>query len=547
MRCISAIFLCLFVAHLFAQNNNIPTPLSFRYFDKMPENIRLNTVPQEQINLLDKSVTSGKVNSFPVVARSLATELELKDGEIRMLGDKIVYFSRVKATGAQALIAYFDDFYLSEGSELYIYSPDRSQHILMTHKNNNNSPYNAADFIKGEELVFEYIPAENATRDRLHINEIGYAFNMLRSSPKSSREFNDAGDCEVNVNCEEGQDWQFEKKSVVRILVKTGSVTGWCSGTLLNNTTNDCTPYILSADHCQIESGTYATDANFAQWKFYFNYEAPTCSNPVSEGALASQVLTGSTRIAYSNDNGGDTGSDFLLMKLSKRPDTIYDVYYAGWSKENTAPQYGVGIHHPSADLTKISTYNEPGVSVSYGGTGSHWRVYWITTQNGTGVTEGGSSGSGLFNEYGLVVGTLTGGTSSCWNLTGEDYYGKVAYHWQTNGGTANRQLKPWLNPTNSAATYISGRGTCVTEQPSGVRDLSDKVKVSILPNPGSGIFTVQCIIPVEQIEIYDINGRLLKLITNNTAINITDFAKGVYIAQILTRQGAVRQKLVLK
>jgi len=58
-----------------------------------------------------------------------------------------------------------------------------------------------------------------------------------------------------------------------------------------------------------------------------------------------------------------------------------------------------------------------------------------------------------IFNNNGLVVGTLTGGSSYCTSPTSPDAYGKFSYHWTSNGTTNDKQLKPWLAPNSSATS----------------------------------------------------------------------------------------------
>nr|WP_225980375.1 hypothetical protein [Paracidovorax avenae] len=112
-----------------------------------------------------------------------------------------------------------------------------------------------------------------------------------------------------------------------------------------------------------------------------------------------------------------------------------------------------VGIHHPKGDLQKISfgsivalsscsALTDSSTTFSCSGTsGNFYRVNW--TQ---GVTEGGSSGSGVFVN-GALVGTLYGGSITCTSNGGSDFYGRfdVAY------GAA---LQQWLSP----AVSTSGR-----------------------------------------------------------------------------------------
>jgi PKD repeat protein len=117
-----------------------------------------------------------------------------------------------------------------------------------------------------------------------------------------------------------------------------------------------------------------------------------------------------------------------------------------------------VSIHHPAGDIKKISTFSGNTVSTQWGSaTGSHWRVTWTANANGHGVTEGGSSGSPLFDNTGNIIGTLTGGGSYCTALSAPDQYGKMAFHWTNNGTTAIEQLKPWLDPANLNVLVFGG------------------------------------------------------------------------------------------
>ena len=75
--------------------------------------------------------------------------------------------------------------------------------------------------------------------------------------------------------------------------------------------------------------------------------------------------------------------------------------------------------------------------------------MYWTSTINGFGVTEGGSSGSPIFDQNKRVVGQLSGGSSSCFNTNYSDLYGKMSENWNNNGNNNGSQLAPWLDPIN--------------------------------------------------------------------------------------------------
>ena len=106
----------------------------------------------------------------------------------------------------------------------------------------------------------------------------------------------------------------------------------------------------------------------------------------------------------------------------------------------------------------------------------SHWRLTWVATANGHGVTEGGSSGSPLFNYNNgnsRIVGTLTGGSSYCSAPNSPDIYGKMSYHWDQNTSTGNIKLKTFLDPNNSGVKILDGaydpcNGTTPPPDPTG-------------------------------------------------------------------------------
>jgi len=86
----------------------------------------------------------------------------------------------------------------------------------------------------------------------------------------------------------------------------------------------------------------------------------------------------------------------------------------------------------------------------------------WSGTENGHGVTEGGSSGSPIFNSGGQIVGQLTGGGSFCNEVqpggqNQPDFYGKMSYNWTSNGNTDIVELENFLDPGNTGLTELGG------------------------------------------------------------------------------------------
>ncbi len=371
---------------------------------------------------------------------------------------------RVKATGAEALSFLFSKFELYGQTTFEIRNTDgfivhkpMTAEDVMSHKMQN------AALCFGDDLILILNEPANTQASDITIDRVIY--NYRSTGNPNATKINESDPCEVNINCSPvGDSWQDEKDGVARIYIVEGNSAGWCTGSLINNTAQDCKPYFLTALHC----GVNTSANNMNNWRFYFRYESPNCNNPNSAGSLDDHYVTGCIRIADSDDGGGNSGSDFMLVKLGNNNNetsvvntlksSSFSGYWNGWKAATSSTQGGAGIHHPAGDIKKISTFNGTTQSTSWGSAGgSHWQMSWSSNSNGHGVTEGGSSGSPLFNNSGLIIGTLTGGSSFCTNQTSPDLYGKMSYHWTSNGTANNERLKPWLDPTNSNVTTLNG------------------------------------------------------------------------------------------
>ncbi|MFN8310141.1 MAG: T9SS type A sorting domain-containing protein [Chitinophagales bacterium] len=486
----------------------------------------------------------GKNGSASLIGRALPAAISpVKTGEWTSWQGKKIWRCKVKAVGAKGLILYPDQMKIPAGGELWIYNNDRT--IVFGPYRSNENPEGgsyALDVVPSDELTVEYDAWNEEAMDfPFHINEVGYIFKNIG---KAGRDFGNSDVCEVNVNCPEGGNWQPEKNAVALILLKLGGALYNCTGTLINNVRMDCTPYFLTADHCyqDDQTGTTATTSELNQWKFYFGFEASGCSNPSTGNGLQNKVLTGCTYVSSSNDMGGDNGSDFALLKIKNKPPDSFHVYYAGWDNRNIAADSGVGIHHPNADIKKISTYKTRLFSDAWGSSvaNTHWRIEWAQTATGHGVTEEGSSGSAIFNPEHLVIGTLTGGNSYCSSPTENDFYGKMWYHWTSNGSAANRQLKPWLDPDNTGTATLNGMWSpCY---PAGITEQQLRTGINLAPNPASSFVKISCAEDFDQIRIFNVIGEQVVEAksekTQNAAVDVRELPAGIFVLEVHSSSG---------
>jgi hypothetical protein len=453
------------------------------------------------------------------------------------IADGTVWRMKIEAEDAEAMNLYLEDFQLPKGVELSFYAEDFTSGLptITSDENPENKIY-VTDYMAGSNVIVELFVRQGVeVRHCFTIKDIGYMYRPLPQWMGGSKSFGQSGACEVNVNCPEGTDWQDEKKGVARIISVVGKNSYYCSGSLINNVRNDKTPYFLTAAHCaETDKGEHSTEEDFQKWKFYFNYESSTCFNPSKEPSF--YITTGAEKLAGTSYYSGD--SDFLLLRLNDEVALRSDLYYNGWNIANTPASSGVGIHHPWGDIKKISTYKKP---LHDKDRESHWTVQWAQTQTNWGVTEPGSSGSPIFDSNKYIVGTLSGGLTDCSDLSEEDLYGKMSYHWNKNGATPDKQLKPWLDPDNRGITKLQG--------------ISEIPKSYIFSNPKpDGLISVRFQNDGnKELKVYDVLGRLVMtkqmtiIIDENDVweINLSELSAGLYILVITNNNERKTHKII--
>lgn len=449
-----------------AQISEGGTPASFKYQNTLKSDLPTVQIPinfsVEDMKTVDRwQVSQGAPLKVEVL---IPTDLTIDNaGDWSTLPDgKKVWRLQVQAKDAIALMLSFKDFYIPENGKLFIYSSDKTHLIgAFTHHTNPPTKEYATEFLAGDKIILEYeTDISDNERPRIAIDAVGYGYNHLHvSRTMADIGPNASGSCMVNINCEEGEAWQTEKNGVCQMTLPIGNYIYICSGSLVNNTAEDLKPYILSAFHC-IDLDVPVTEENLNKYTFYFHFERTGCENNSSIASY--KTITGCKKVAGIPLDGG---SDGLLLLLNQNIPEHYNVYYNGWDRSNTAAKSGVGIHHPSGDYMKISTFSKTaktstwyGVDNIEGAPNAHWSTVFEQTTNGHSVTEGGSSGSPLFNQNKLIVGTLSGGSSSCEKPDGINTYGKLYYHWDQYSKADTARMDIYLDPSHTGKTQLSGR-----------------------------------------------------------------------------------------
>lgn len=147
----------------------------------------------------------------------------------------------------------FDKFWLPDSAKFYIYNEQKSQVLgAFTSANNKGTKENPDAFATGlgygDTIHLElFEPKKLQGKSAISISTIVHGYRYITVNKANEPYLNTAGPCNININCTEGTEWQTEKGGITLILV--GGVR-LCTGCLINNTAQDGTPYLLTANHC---------------------------------------------------------------------------------------------------------------------------------------------------------------------------------------------------------------------------------------------------------------------------------------------------------
>jgi lysyl endopeptidase len=353
-------------------------------------------------------------------------------------GDRI-WRIRYASKGAKTMNFFFSDFFMPRGATLYLYSNNHSDLLgAYDSAQNNDEQVLGTWLVKGADIWLEYYePASVRNQGKLEVFKVIHGYRSSEDNLKSpDDDLNASGSCNYDVNCSMGAIdalKDINKKAVGLIIVNN---TGHCTGALINNTSNNGTPYFLTANHCY---------SNPSSWSFRFKWISP---NPVCAQNTASTNTSNVLTISGATLKARRAESDFCLVQINSAIPATWDVKWAGWDRSTLAPSSTFGIHHPSGDIMKVCLDNNPPISLNDSGN------YWMVQDWDMGVTEGGSSGSPFFNNLGRIIGQLWRGSAACSGTTdngGSDDYGRFDTSWSA-GTTSATRLKDWLDPTNTNA-----------------------------------------------------------------------------------------------
>ncbi|TDR23272.1 trypsin-like peptidase domain-containing protein [Marinicella litoralis] len=431
----------------------------------------------------EKSQLPKSKGPLKYAINTIVNDIKINDGKSttgQWRADKTgysIWTINIQADNATSLDFGFKEFYLPPSATLTVYNNDET--VIKgpyTGAVNKKNGYFWPGTVPGDSARIEIVVADKF-KNYLTFNlaNIYRGFYKFWEQPLASKSLS----CNIDVNCPEGDDWENQINSVARYSFATNNGASLCTGQLINNTAQNGTPYFLTANHCGFEGATTQNqkEAIAASMNIWWNYQSLSCRTPGSAQS-GTQISTAGFNDTQSGASyiANNSDSDFALVSLNQVPNSNYGVEYTGWDRSDIAPDSAVSIHHPRGHAKRIAIENNP-LSItspfaSQGVNNTHLSInVWDE-----GLTEQGSSGGGLWNSGGLLVGQLHFGDLAqvCTDPV-SDSYGRFNTSWDQGANTQSR-LKEWLDPLNTGQMTLQGTGGCDAPAVSIINNSSNAV-----------------------------------------------------------------------
>lgn len=155
--------------------------------------------------------------------------------------------------------------------------------------------------------------------------------------------------------------------------------------------------------------------------------------------------------------------------------------------------------------------------------------------------TDCGETWNTVWTKQGAELATVTSGSGE-FNASASQYQ------------TAWFNLTEYANQSNVIIKFVftSDYGNNVfvdnieiLDSPVGIEDVDDS-SLAIFPNPVKDVLTINYDKAISQIDVYDVNGKLVKTFTTvGSTVNVSDLSSGVYMLNLQTEDGLVVKKIV--
>jgi carbon monoxide dehydrogenase subunit G len=296
-----------------------------------------------------------------------------------------VWSMRFEAPSAEGLRVHFDRFSVGNGRVWVLDGALGKTKFFGPYT--GTGPLQSGEFwteiVFSDTIEIEYVP-ENGSADRqapFHVVSLSHLWDVHKLTSRAVA----AADattpnysCFLDATCYPA-DQAAEAATLQLGLEQPSGEVEICSGTLIGTVSGSGLPYVLTAGHCISDAGTAASMVAF------WNYQSSSCNGP-APGAGSLPQQTGGTLLSNSVV---PFQLDYAFVKLSGLPGGIIATF-SGWNRNAVATnEQVVSVSHPQGLPTKYAL----GIRNPSGDDDSSYDITFSTT----GLTDKGSSGSGLF------------------------------------------------------------------------------------------------------------------------------------------------------
>ncbi len=342
-----------------------------------------------------------------------------RDVEISSGRDGAIYTNRdgtklrvmaITSPDAVKLRVRFEQFDLPAGDEVYVYGSSATSHVAGPYT--GKGPWENGSFwsdtVEGETVIIEHYTKGGERSFR--ITRLSHLYKEISVYTPPNLIEPQALSCHNDANCfNDG-----EKNAVGRITFTADTGRSFlCTGTLLNSASQ--APFFLTAAHCVGSS----SEAQTVEVRWF--YRSTSCNSGVLDTNAIRTTFGGAAFLASSSSNDST-----LIRLLGSLPGGLS---LAGWTAGAQTTNTNVfSLSHPRGEYLRRASGRISSTSRSCGGGEGVINGYEITWSSG--LTEGGSSGSGIWatiSGQNYLVGVLSCGPEAACTITNTDVYGKFS------------------------------------------------------------------------------------------------------------------------
>ncbi|MFO0857990.1 MAG: hypothetical protein U0640_11600 [Phycisphaerales bacterium] len=341
------------------------------------------------------ALRNGIARDFPNFHPAMGDLLPTADGGWLWVLD-------LKLPGAYGVRPHFSDMDLPQGAEMIVYDPQIQDNLPSSYR--GRGPLGSGEFwawtcwsnTARVEVYFPPSVGDARFDSHFNIDQLMHIYRDPISGSVGTFGERELG-CHQDVSCFPA--WNSVRNCVGAMQFVLNGGNWVCSGSMLNNPSNDLTPYFLTAHHC-MEDNTGALGSLEVYWFF----QTPSCNGvPPAIGSLPRSVRSTYVYTANPTDMS-------LVMIEGTVPRTLW------WAGTSLNPSEGigsnvVGIHHPGGAFKRYTDGVIP-LIMSDATCGATGLVHGRRVLLNSGHFEGGSSGSPLIMPDGRVFGVDSCGPS---------------------------------------------------------------------------------------------------------------------------------------